>query len=262
MSINDEPLQTVEVPGDPAALRRRIQSLPWHHQIELPGGLVTPGPDKSAEKFARLDLPSLQGKSVLDVGAFDGYFSFAAERLGADRVVALDSFMWQTRTKEPFLLCRQVLGSKVEDVEVDILDITPEAVGEFDVVFFLGVLYHMRDPMAALEAVASVTRELLVVETLVDLVFNRRLGMAFYPGGYLGGDATNWWGPTPRTAVAMIREFGFSDVRIVDPPGIGRRLHTLARNAAIWLVHRVSPRRPTLPLGYITTDRCVIHARR
>jgi tRNA (mo5U34)-methyltransferase len=65
----------------------------WWHQIELPGGYVTPGPDHSADKLASLRLPDLRGKTVLDVGAFDGYFSFAAERLGATRVVALDTYM-------------------------------------------------------------------------------------------------------------------------------------------------------------------------
>ena len=251
-----------------AARRRLVNSYAWHHQIELPGGITTPGRDKSARKLQSLRLPSLVGKSVLDVGAWDGFFSFAAERLGAERTVALDSYVWQNpaihpQMKHPFLLARTMLDSKVEDIELEVLEISPETVGEFDVVLFLGVLYHMRDPMLALEAVASVTKELLVVETLVDLVFSPRMSVAFYPGTYFGGvDRTNWWAPNPRAAVEMIREFGFSEVEIINPPNFGRRLYTAARNAGIWLVHRLSPSRNNLPLAYITTDRCVIQARR
>ncbi len=275
MGLPDSPAMTdshsperPEVPTDPAARRRLVNSYAWHHQITLPGGITTPGQDKSARKLSALRLPSLVGKSVLDVGAWDGYFSFAAERLGAQRTVALDSYVWENASvhpdgQNPFRLAHSLLESRVEDVHMEVLEIAPDTVGEFDVVFFLGVLYHMRDPMMALEAVASVTRELLVVESLVDLVFHRRMAMAFYPGTYLGGvDRTNWWAPNPKTLVEMVREFGFREVTIIDPPGLGRRLYTTARNAGIWLVHRLSPSRNNLPLSYITMDRCIIHARR
>src|SRR5205085_11848007 len=163
---------------------------------------VTPGMADTRAQVARLHLPgSLAGKTVLDVGAWDGFFSFEAERRGAERVVALDTFAWQARGegtgKAGFELARRALGSKVDDVEVDVLDLSPETVGTFDVVLFLGVLYHMRDPLPALDRLASVTRELLVLETHVDLLGLRRPAMAFYPGFELDGDWSNWWGPNP-----------------------------------------------------------------
>jgi tRNA (mo5U34)-methyltransferase len=181
----------------------------WWHQIELPGGYVTPGPDRSAEKLAALRLPDLEGKTVLDVGAFDGYFSFAAERRGASRVVALDTYVWQKPGgKDGFEYARRALDSNVESVEVEVLDISPETVGRFDVVLFLGVLYHMRHPLLALERIASVTAELLVMETLVDLTFLRSPAAAFYPWALLGDD-TNWWGPNRAAVMGMLHSVGF-----------------------------------------------------
>lgn len=188
------------------------EGIDWWHQIELPGNYVTPGLDESAAKLATLHLPDLTGKTVLDVGAFDGYFSFAAERLGASRVVALDSYAWRRPGgKDGFEYARTALASKVEDVEMEVLDITPEAVGEFDVVLFLGVLYHMRHPLLALERVASVTKERLVVETLADMTFLRSPAAAFYPWNMLG-DETNWWGPNRAAVIGMLRSLGFEQV--------------------------------------------------
>lgn len=85
---------------------------------------------------------------------------------------------------------------------MDVYDLSPEKVGVFDVVLFLGVLYHLSHPLLGLERVASVTGDLLIPETHVDLLDHRRPAMAFYPGGKLGGDVTNWWGPTARPCLA------------------------------------------------------------
>jgi tRNA (mo5U34)-methyltransferase len=258
----DPKTSDVRVPEDLDELRTLVNSQVWHHQIDLGHGIVTPGRDRSARKLQALELPALQGKSVLDVGAWDGYFSFAAERLGAARVVALDSVIWHNVSKFPFELARKTLGSSVEDIELEVLEISPETVGQFDVVLFMGVLYHMRDPLAALEAVASVTKELLVVETLVDMTFSPRPAAAFYPGTYLGGDHSNWWGPNAAAVVGMIAEFGFSDVRIVNKPSPLKHLYTTGRNLAIVAHSRLSRSTNNLPLGFATTDRLVIHARR
>jgi tRNA (mo5U34)-methyltransferase len=184
----------------------------WWHQIELPDGSVTPGADRSAEKLEWLHLPDLTGKSVLDVGAYDGYFSFAAERLGASRVVALDTYAWRRPGgKDGFEYARNTLASSVEDVEVEVLDISPETVGQFDVVLFLGVLYHMRHPLLALERMASVTKELLVMETLVDMTFLRSPAAAFYPWKMFRDD-TNWWGPNRAAVLGMLSSVGFNGV--------------------------------------------------
>src|SRR3954447_2635329 len=205
-----------------ADLRAEAARVNWFHSIELEPGFVTPGRADTREQDARLHLRELGGKTVLDVGAWDGFFSFEAERLGAARVVALDTFSWQARGagtgKAGFELARQALGSSVEDVEGEVLDISPETVGgTFDVVVFLGVLYHLKHPFLALERLRSVCNELLVLETHVDLIGTRRAAAAFYPGTELEDDWTNWWGPNPAAVSGMLEQAGFSDATRVHP---------------------------------------------
>jgi tRNA (mo5U34)-methyltransferase len=158
----------------------------------------------------------------LDVGCWDGFYSFEAERRGASRVLATDSYTWQRKSwgsKEGFELARRTLGSRVEDLEIDVLDLSPERVGVFDVVLFLGVLYHMKHPLLALERVASVTERLCIVETVIDLLYVPRPALAFYPGAELNHDESNWFGPTPAAVEAMLRSAGFRRVERVWPSG-------------------------------------------
>ena len=169
-----------------ADLQSRVAAIRWYHTIDLGAGIVTQGVDDSPVRLARAQLPpSLHGLTVLDIGAWDGFFSFECERRGAARVVAADHFSWNGPgwgTKAGFALAREALGSRVEDIDIDVMELSPERVGTFDVVLFLGVLYHLRHPFLALERVASVTRDLLILETVVDLAGFRRPAMAFYPG--------------------------------------------------------------------------------
>jgi tRNA (mo5U34)-methyltransferase len=214
-------------------LRSRASALRWYHTIDLGQGVVTEGVDDSPYRLARLNLPSLAGRTVLDVGAWDGFFSFEAEKRGASRVVATDHFSWSGPgwgTKAGFELARQALGSRVEDIDIDVMDLTPEGVGTFDVVFFLGVLYHLRHPLLGLERVASVTRELLILETVVDMMESRRPAAAFYPGRELNSDPTNWWGPNVPAVHGMLRSVGFQQVETVAPPpsALFRTVRTIA----------------------------------
>lgn len=202
-------------------LAGQVRALPWYHVMELPGGVVTPGIDDPRDRLPLLALPEdLSGLTVLDVGAWDGFFSFECERRGAARVVAADWFAWNEAargSKRSFELARTALGSRVEDVEIRVEDLSPERVGSFDLVLFVGVLYHVRDPLRALDAVASVTGGRLVLETHVDLTLRRGPAAAFYPGEELRGDHTNWWGPNPAAVEGMLRAVGFGDVRKVFP---------------------------------------------
>ena len=227
-----------------ADLRARVDAIRWFHTIELAPGVVTPGLDDTRERVDVLRLPpSLAGKTVLDVGAWDGFFSFEAERRGAARVVAADSFAWtgaNWSTKAGFELARSALGSRVEDVEVDVLDLDPSRVGgTFDLVLFLGVLYHMRHPLLALEKVASVTGSQLVLETAVDMTWTRRPAAAFYPGHGLGNpDPTNWWGPNPEAVAGMLRSVGFERVEVVSPDSWAYRIARSARRLPRYLRNR------------------------
>ena len=202
------------------ALKRDVAAIPWWHTIDLGNGIVTPGKDPTPARLPEIRLPDdLTGLSVLDVGAWDGFFSFEAERRGARRVLATDSFCWGRGgwgTKDGFELARRARGSKVEDLDIDPLDLSPDKIGTFDVVLYLGVLYHMRHPLLALERVASVTGGRLILQTQVDLAGITRPAIAFYQGSELHGDPTNWSGPNPAAVVAMLRTVGFSEVQVVS----------------------------------------------
>jgi tRNA (mo5U34)-methyltransferase len=135
---------------DTEELKKEVAKISWYHTIDLGHGVVTPGTDNSPARLRKLALhEDLRGSTVLDIGAWDGFFSFEAERRGASRVLATDSFCWGgggPGTKDGFELARKTLNSKVEDMNVDVLELSPEIVGVFDLVLFLGVLYHMRHP--------------------------------------------------------------------------------------------------------------------
>ena len=239
-------------------LKERVAQIRWHHSIDLGSGVIIPGQDNSARKLARLKLPaSLAGKTVLDVGAWDGYFSFDAERRGAKRVLATDSYSWNGShdwgDKRGFLLARTALASKVEDCDIDVLDLSPDRIGTFDVVLFLGVLYHMKHPLLALERVASVCHDMVVLETVVDMLFCRRPAMAFYPQDELGRAATNWCGPNPAAVLGMLRTVGFKRCEIVS--GLRRPLPFRLAKAAY-----LKWKRKNQFWSMLRTDRIVIHA--
>lgn len=241
-------------------LQRRADALRWFHSLDLGQGVVTRGVDATqAERLQRLRLPEdLSGRSVLDIGAWDGFFSFEAERRGASRVVASDYYAWHGtgwgtgQGKAGFELAREALKSNVEELDLDVMDLSPERAGTFDVVLFLGVLYHLPNPLLALERVASVTGGLLVLETAVDLVGLSRPAAAFYPDRELNSDPTNWWGPNHAAVVGMLRSAGFASVDVITPPrSAGFRA---ARAVKHWLSGRNS-------LGAaFRQDRAVFHA--
>jgi hypothetical protein len=109
-------------------------------------------------------------------------------------------------------LARSALNLDIEAEDIDIPDLCVERLGTFDIVLFLGVFYHLFDPIAGLEKVAKLAREVLIVETHADALELDRPAMVFYPGSELGNDATNWWGPNPALMVALLKSFGFAKV--------------------------------------------------
>jgi tRNA (mo5U34)-methyltransferase len=240
-------------------LRAAVARQGWFHTIDLGDGIVTPGRDESARKLSWIGLPDdLRGRSVLDVGAWDGFFSFEAERRGAARVVAVDGPAWREPawgpggygTKAGFELARRALSSAVEDRELDLDAISPDTLGRYDVVLFLGVLYHLKHPWPVLERVASVCDGLLILETHADLLDLRRPAMALYPGAEVAGDASNWWGPNVAALRAMLREEGFARVEVVHREPLPYRLA------------RAAYRRVRGPRFRAQQGRVVVHATR
>jgi tRNA (mo5U34)-methyltransferase len=206
-----------------------ISHINWFHRIDLGEGVVTPGDDDSAAKLTKLKFPEdLTGKTFLDIGAWDGFFSFEAERRGASRVLATDSFVWDGnvpgKSKEGFLTARSLLNSNVEDMHIDPLNVSPQAVGMWDVVLLAGVLYHLKHPWLLIERAASVTRELLIVETATDLNFMRRPAITIYTRGELAGDQTSLCAPNVAGLKAMLSNSGFRRVNVVYNSGLTRSI--------------------------------------
>ena len=157
-----------------------LRTLAWYHRIVLPDGTVTPG-------WAPIDpaaypLPeNLDGLRVLDVGAWDGYWTFECVQRGASAVVAIDDmsdpieFVSKGRKEcarswETFDLCRNAFGYSADECErvtMSVYDVTPERLGMFDVVLMYGVVYHCRHPLLALERCASVCTQDIRLESAV-----------------------------------------------------------------------------------------------
>ncbi len=243
----------------------------WWHSIELGEGVVTPGTkplDTMRREIAQLELPAdLSGKSVLDIGAWDGGFSFEMERRGADRVVALDHYIWSIDNpaqqaelrrcvaagisprpweqipevwkpdelpgRGGFDAAREVLDSKVEPVVGDFQEIDLDGLGRFDVVLYLGVLYHVHDPFRALQRVARVTKGVAVIETeLVAIPGAEHYGAwEFIAGDALGHDPTNWWVPNRVGLISMLEAAGFARVEMDEGPTPRYTVHTDPRGA-------------------------------
>ncbi len=276
---------------DRTELEAAVRAHSWHHAIDLGNGIVTPG-RSAPNRRLEATLPDLRGRSVLDIGAWDGYHSFLAERRGAARVVALDHYVWgvdlwarnqywegcladgvlpdtsldETEFWRPelpgrrgFDLARSALDSHVEPVVADLMRTDPAEIGVFDVVLYLGVLYHIREPLTALERLRRVTGGVAVIETEGIVVPGQEHEslLRFFPGNELAGDFGNWWATSARALLDMCRAAGFRAAEVVVGPPRSPTVGTAARR----LTEAVRRR---LPVGHqaISRYRLVVHAHR
>lgn len=205
-------------------LRERANSIDWWHSgINLGEGVVTQGrayPDRNLLPYLKLP-DDMTGLTVLDICTWDGFMAFECEERGA-RVTAVDSFAWDKRNAEltkhrtgrdGFDLAHMARKSRVKPVYCDVLDLDVKKLGTFDIVLFLGVLYHMRHPLLALEKVAPLVGNLLVLESHTDMTSSNVPSMRFYPGEEVNDDPTNWWGPNVACIEAMLKDVGFDNVK-------------------------------------------------
>jgi tRNA (mo5U34)-methyltransferase len=187
-----------------------------YHSIELPDGSVLPGLQSLEHlrwRFGLFGLPEdLRGKRVLDIGAWDGWFSFECERRGAE-VTATDCVELDT-----FLEARQLLDSRVDYLALDVGELSARRLGRFDIVLFLGVLYHLRHPLLGLEKVLELCTDTALVESFVIEREARPVPtvMEFYERGELGGQIDNWCGPSPECLLALCRSAGFAQAHLRD----------------------------------------------
>lgn len=223
-----------------AALRERVEKLaPWFHNIDLGDGIQT-APDHFLGDYPRFKYASfahalpadLTGKSVLDIGCNAGFYSVEMKRRGATRVLGIDA---DERYLEQARLATEALGfDGVEFRKLDVYDVG--ALGErFDVVVFMGVLYHLRHPLLALDLIREhVAGDLMLFQTMQQgsaEVMDVPEDHPFYePGSWtppayfddvrypkmhfieqrFAGDWTNWWAPNRACSEAMLRAAGFT----------------------------------------------------
>jgi tRNA (mo5U34)-methyltransferase len=204
-----------------SCLRDEVAARRWFHTIDLGDGISTPGQKDTLAEVAHMRLPELTGKTVLDIGAYDGFYSFEAERRGATDVLATDHWTWNWQgsdARRNFDLAHEVLKSAVRVQDVAVEDLSPEVVGgTFDVVLFLGVLYHAPDPLGYLRRVRSVTGEMAIIETVVDLLDVAVPAAAYYAGEALNNDGSNYFGPNPAAVDGMLADAGFARVVAFEP---------------------------------------------
>jgi tRNA (mo5U34)-methyltransferase len=253
-------------PLDRATKQQLVDAIsPWHHSIDLGDGVVTPGgktPHHFYDELRRLHLPDMAGRSVLDIGAWDGFYTFHAEHGGATRVVALDHYAWsidfpkatayrarQLAAGQPirafhtvadvwdpvglpgkrgFDLAYRARNSRADVVVDDFMTMDLRPLGAFDVVLFLGVIYHLEEPLRALRRVRQVTRGMAVIESeAVVLREVRGAGLEprapaplwqFVDAAQMHDDPTIWWVPTAEGLRAMCFAAGFSNAEIVAGP--------------------------------------------
>ncbi|MFN3684835.1 MAG: DUF1698 domain-containing protein [Fimbriimonadaceae bacterium] len=222
---------------EPTPLAQRAAQFPfWYHRIELPDGTVTPGWAPMVPDAYRIP-DDLTGARVLDVGAWDGYWTFEALKRGAREVVAIDDFsdylgaLQETdrRAWETFDFCRDALGyseDRCKRIEMSVYNVSEEALGRFDHVFFFGTLYHLRYPLLALDILSSVCDGDIWIETAICDDFSVYRGgmgrgyagaqavMEFYPTSEYGNNPTNWWVPSLACLGLMVLAAGFQDFEV------------------------------------------------
>lgn len=213
-------------------LQKRVEALgPWFHNIDLNGVQTAPHhflgdyPSFKFKNFAHAIPADLTGKTVLDIGCNGGFYSIEMKRRGAARVLGIDAdedYLRQAR------FAAEVTGQQIEFRNLSVYDVGQ--LGErFDVVIFMGVLYHLRHPLLALDLLHEhVTRDLLIFQSLQrgsedvaevadDYPFSEEaiFEQAGFPQMYFieksySQDPTNWWFPNRACVEAMLRSAGFS----------------------------------------------------
>lgn len=248
-----------------------VSELSWFHSIDLGNGVVTPGQPPNEVLELPGAFPRVAGKTVLDIGAWDGKYSFRAEKEGASRTVALDHYVWrldwakraeywrrsgeQGHIPDPafddeeflspdelpgrrgFDYAKAALNSGVEPVVADFANDDLSFLGTFDVVLFFGVLYHMPDPLSAMRRVRKLTDEVAAIESEAIRVVGHESAslLGFAPGGELNHDYGNWYFPTEVGLRSLCLAAGFRAVETrVGPPPLLRDIRRRWRDKRLF----------------------------
>jgi tRNA (mo5U34)-methyltransferase len=228
---------TLEKTWSPTDIEQRVRQLGrWFHNMDLRGVRTAPDhflgdyPGFKWRNFSHAIPHDLRGKSVLDIGCNAGFYSMEMKKRGAQRVVGIDfdeSYLQQAR------FAAEVNELEIEFRQLSVYDVA--ALGEkFDVVLFMGVLYHLRHPLLALDLIREhVVKDLFVFQSMQrgsdevfpvepnysfeerDIFEDRDFPCLYFIENKYAGDPTNWWIPNRSCAEAMLRSAGF---RIIEHP--------------------------------------------
>lgn len=189
---------------------------PWWHTFDF-GGVIAQGvTPRDIQDLRASVLPAdMTGKTVLDIGAKDGYHSFDCEKRGAI-VTAADVVH-----RDNFDVAKKILGSNVQFHNTDLFDL-PAAGQAYDIVIFYGVLYHLKNPFGAIEAARALTRGRLYLESYYIKAAPDQSIMKFYPGRELNNDPSNWWAPSIRCIHDMLAAAGFNNSETLNTHLDGR----------------------------------------
>ena len=227
-------------------LQKAIDEIPyWYHKIELPHGVTTercnhPGWAPINAKAYRIP-ERMDGERVLDVGSWDGYWTWEAAKRGAVYTIAIDDFSDELGPKQikrtdewkTWLLCQKALGFErsTQCLSMSVYDIGKLQIEPFDHIFLFGTLYHLKHPTWALEQLRKVCRGAIYIESaILDNIESpyTKQGMPggachceFYPGKEYGNNETNWNVPTLSCIKAWLEGTGWTDVetwKLTDNP--------------------------------------------
>jgi tRNA (mo5U34)-methyltransferase len=227
-------------------LRSNISRLgPWFHNFEIARNVWTnangsgPGANYPARRWQHVQslFGNLAGKSCLDVGCSSGFFSLKAKDLGATRVLGIDSGE-QVGAIEQARFASEVLGLPAEFETISAYDLA-RIDQRFDTVIFMGVFYHLRHPLAALEAIRSVCTGSLIFQTITTpsgiklnelesqttanvglnsrVMHDNRFPTLRFVEGQIAGDSSCWFIPNVQAVAAMLRTSGFVPEEFIFP---------------------------------------------
>ena len=188
-----------------------VGSVPhWHHRFKIYPGIVTPGSYDPEELWNKLDIEHRCHGRILDVGASDGYFSKRIDSLGG-QVTSVD---YRAKAGHGFAVMERLHGKPFQYEHANIYDLDSERLGRFDIVLFLGVLYHLPDMMRAFHKLRRLCGGTLMLETHSDNTFCPGVPAArYYKASDLAGDITNFWSPNALCVLDMLHDAGFDVVR-------------------------------------------------
>ncbi len=192
---------------DIQAARQLITKRPhWYHRFEIFPGVITPGVYDPSGTLHELKLaPDLKGKTVLEIGPAEGYFTKKLSERGAE-VTAVD---YAPKYHHGFGYMEEASGRQFHFIQSNVYDLEKTGLETFDIVLCLGVLYHLPDPVRALWTLRKFVKEQFILETLICREHEDEPFAKYLPWDSSNGDITNFWSPNPKCTQMMLEDAGF-----------------------------------------------------